>query len=500
MKKLLSFLLLVSLMPIGYAQIIPDAIGNYVSVGRNLLNQSDIVAFKTTFDATINTAVFDSVSNTVLIDFRDDKTATTCYYDLENHRKKWEKTYKTADCAYSKTGRLLFCFQGNSISLIDEETGSPKFSIGRGLRALVASSEENWVLCATERSVVRGTKDLHRIDLNTNSKVWKRKLVVDQDLVLQSKLNDSVFLFIGDGLHAVNENDGSGWSCKLVTEETDHYYSYASGLINVYSPPYVDTTSIYMAGANEVVRLDHQGNPIWRTKLPKAKTSHSMLTVFDDLLVMVNQGLATIRFYGMKVKVKWGKPFIAAFDINSGDMIYFHERSKHADYILDALVKDGFVYVVLADKEGHQSVEKYMIDNGSLMYKMEMTSVMSQAAGELGPFVGKDLYTRVDSALVRLIEVDTVGIYVETEMGVLHVDPELKNPEMYYSNEFYHYWGKSGGLRLFLHGDKTSALDADDREVAVFDFPKVFCAESEIYSIRDRVLYVISREQLKNLY
>ena len=63
-------------------------------------------------------------------------------------------------------------------------------------------------------------------------------------------------------------------------------------------------------------------------------------------------------------------------------------------------------------------------------------------------------------------------------------------------DDLFVYKGKYGDLRFYSHGKETVVVDGEDREVATLDFPDVFCTESQIYSIKDKSLYVINKEQL----
>ena len=85
------------------AQVHIQEMSNYEPVGRNLLNQREIIAFKETFDVTIQRADFDSVTNTVLLTLideavRDEKIVDSgirhaVFFDLEHNELKWRKKY-----------------------------------------------------------------------------------------------------------------------------------------------------------------------------------------------------------------------------------------------------------------------------------------------------------------------------------------------------------------------------------------------------------------------
>lgn len=501
MKK--CFVLMVLMAGLSYlqAQTTPDFM-NYVTVGRVLLNNTEVVAFKTSFDIPIHSAFFDTVTNTALVTLWNDPkgsqivthgdyTCTVVYFDLENNKPKWQRQINLQDGKYWKKGSFVFCEFGKDISLIDEETGKEKFKIGVSVHPLAYDAEEGWIIYATERSLTRGTDLLKRVDLKTNKVDWKSKLVSAQDLDVRWNLNDSVVLIVGDGLHAMNVNDGSGWHIKLVTEVGAYYP------VKVYSQPFIDSSFVYMAGSKEIVTLNHSGKEIWRTDLPAKKMSCSSLGVYKDNLVLVNQGIAHVCPYPYQTfLMPWGRPFFAAFDLHTGKMLYIHERSKNADYVLDAIHHEDSLYMVIADQEDHQSIEKYLISTGELLEKKDFPPLMVHSSGGITGFVGPQVYVKADSSFVRVIDKDTLGVCVFCEKGIIQLDSKLRNMEYYSYDELYVYQGKHGNYRFYSHMGKTVVANADEKEVAILDFPKVYCTASEIYSIKDKSLYVINKESV----
>lgn len=508
MKRLVSFLVVLSFFCSLQAQTIPEGILNYETVGRNHVKQVDITAFKTTFATPFHSASFDTLTNTALITLwdeekkgmhssKDDYNCTIIYYDIENQKIKWQRESNLQDGKYYKKGPYVFREYGKELSLIDEETGSEKYKIGKAVHPLAFDEEEGWIIYATERYFSRGTSDLKKVDLNTNKTIWRLELVSAQDLDIQVQLNDSVMLVVGDGLHAVNLKDGSGWKVKMVTEFADQVGNYVSYPMKVYSLPLIDSSFVYMAGYKDLVKLDHQGKEKWRTSLPSNKMSHSSLGRYKDYLVLINQGIAYASPYPYQsFMMVWGRPFFAAYDCNTGELVYWHERSKNADYILNGVVKKDVLYLIFADTEGHQSIEKYMISTGELVVKKVIVPIIVQSAGKLTGLVGSQVYTKKDSSFVRLNDIDTTGINTLCEEGVLCFDSDLKIVDYFSFNDLYVYQGSHGVFRFFSHEGKTVVVDVDDREVATLEFPKVFCTASEIYSIMDKNMYVINREQL----
>lgn len=138
---------------------------------------------------------------------------------------------------------------------------------------------------------------------------------------------------------------------------------------------------------------------------------------------------------------------------------------------------------------------------GDLMDKRDLSSAIYEAAGDavglVGSFVGSLAYTRSDTTWVSLHESDTTGIFIACDKGVLHLDGNLVKVGYQPYEDLYMLNCELDGLRYFSKGGQITVVDASGHEVATLNFHDLYCTESEIYSIKDKTLYVINREQLR---
>ena len=493
------------------AQVHIQEMSNYEPVGRNLLNQREIIAFKETFDVTIQRADFDSITNTLLLTLKDEVEKDekvvdsgirhAVFFDLEHNELKWRKKYYRNEEIYIKKGPMVFKVKENDFFLIDAETGEEQFKIGSGMWPVYFNTEEGWMICMTGMKGLGSRRNLCRIDLKSKSKIWERDVKSAQEFEMATNLNDSTLLFVGNGLYSVDINNGEGWRLETnmqeISNENYGLYSLVSS-VRVCSNPFVDGSDIYIAGIKRLIKTDRSGKELWHARLPEQKTSISRLFATKDYLLMVNMGFAphSYSFYYTYLG-KWGKPFLAAYDKKTGKNVYMHERKKYVDFIKDVEFRDDdALFLLFADQEGHQSVEKYQADKGTLMGRKEVAPVVIQSSGSMNAFVGSDVCVKKDNQFVHLVEMDTIGVYVVCDNGVLHLDGGLKSTDFISFNDLFVYNGKYGDLRFYSHGKETVVVDGEDREVATLDFPDVFCTESQIYSIKDKSLYVINKEQL----
>lgn len=492
------------------AQVHIQEMSNYEPVGRNLLNQREVIAFKETFDVTIQRADFDSVTNTVLLTLKDEVEKDekivdsgichAVFFDLEHNELKWRKKYYRNEELYIKRGPMVFKVKENDFFLVEAETGEEQFKIGTGMWPVYFNTEEGWMICMTGMKGLGSRRNLCRIDLKSKSHVWERDVKSAQEFEMATKLDDSTMLFVGNGLYSVDVNNGEGWRLETNMQEmsNENYgiYSLVSS-VRVCSNPFVDGSDIYIAGIKRLIKTDRNGKELWHARLPEQKTSFSRLFATKDYLLMVNMGFAphSYSFYYTYLG-KWGKPFLAAYDKKTGKNVYMRERKKYVDYIKDVEFRDDeSLFLLFADKEGHQSVEKYQANTGALVGRKEVAPVVIQSSGSMNAFIGSDVCVKKDNKFVHLVEMDTVGVYVVCDNGVLHLDGDLKGTDFISFNDLFVYNGNYGDLRFYAHGKETVVVDGEDREVATLNFPDVFCTESQIYSIKDKSLYVINKEQ-----
>ena len=126
------------------AQVHIQEMSNYEPVGRNLLNQREVIAFKETFDVTIQRADFDSVTNTVLLTLKDEVGKDekivdsgirhAVFFDLEHNELKWRKKYYRNEELYITKGSMVFRVNESDYVLVDAGAGEETYRIENGMR------------------------------------------------------------------------------------------------------------------------------------------------------------------------------------------------------------------------------------------------------------------------------------------------------------------------------------------------------------------------------
>ena len=498
MKRLLSLMLLMSAVLSVHAQMNPH-LDRYEVVGRNLVDNCDITAFKEIFDNEIYRTVFDSISNTALVTLwkrpdsenlkNSDYNSTIVYYDLAKQTVKWEKNVNLKNDVLEKMGTYIYHEKNDHSYLLDPETGKSKFKFEKNLHTVLFGAEEGWILCATYNDLFGHYGSVQKINLNTGELIWKKEANLDYGLKAHGVLHDSTVLFVGAGLRGVNVNKGSMWTLDIKTDESG-YIDYKKKLyVGVYSNVLKeDSTAMYFAGGDRIVQLNVDGSLVWQYEFPSDMMSKSHIGLSKGYLVLVNHGFT----YGSNYLVPIGEPFFSVFDRNTGARRYVCNCNKYTDFIIDAIEDDGYLYMLFQNKHSEQMISKFRMIDGMMIAKYILKAGEENFMG----FVNSDIYVKRDSAFVRLNSIDTTDLCMYNKNGVVLFDQRLQPKGTFKEDDLYFYKDEYGGLRLFQHQDKIVLFDANDREVATLDFEKVLVAESELYSIKGNALYVMNKAQI----
>lgn len=147
-------------------------------------------------------------------------------------------------------------------------------------------------------------------------------------------------IVVAAGLHSININNGKGWDYNTITGKKDYSgtvaanaVGVAAGLLtgtfimstghnlvrDVVSNSLVDSSYIYFASKEQLSKIDKQtGEIAWKYPFPNDLASKSSLFMNEDIVFMINKGYA---FMGYR-QLDFGKPFIAAFDRETGKQKY----------------------------------------------------------------------------------------------------------------------------------------------------------------------------------
>ena len=265
-----------------------------------------------------------------------------------------------------------------------------------------------------------------------------------------------------------------------------YYYTpvYGNNIINgLHSNIWQVDSSFFFADRQKVARLDSLLRPQWETELPPKTATRSLLVSDDSLLYMFSFGMG---YSGLAPK-KMGRPFIAAFDIKTGEQKFINMLSMKKDIVYDALITPKCTYM--------------MFDDG-LAYKSDLCD----STVTIVP------WDEAQYGKLRRITQDTIYIYyplrqnfqpyafdgqncpVMTDRGDIYIVNEKLDIWQRFSNDqLYSTLHSMGDRRLIYHRYPIPRLVL----IQELGMPEVsYYAEFDHLSITDRQLYMLVGQRL----
>ena len=509
MKRLFALMFFLSSLTL-FAQYKDVGVNQYKVVGKAYSTNIDVLAKITEFNDNIYSVSSNDGSNAVLITLwkgapevslsQIQYKAKQVYYDLNEHKALWTKKANMLGNYVFPIGKYLYAPKRKNICLVDFETGKKDFVIGKIKQMVWSDSKAGWLVCLDESDGWTWKSSLRKIDLKGKQVVWERDASSIYSWSYLGSLSDTKALFVGEGLHCVNFDDGSGWDYAITTNETFVLLSsYERPQEDHFSNIIVaeDSSSFYFAGMDKVVNLTADGAKIWETEIEKKyKMGYSML--IDDQknqsILLVNKGFTECEV-GF---VYDSKPFFAIIDKNTGEIRRFHEMDSKNEKIVDAKTCGNELFLLVYNtKEKSRCFVKYNIDNFDLLAKKSLSDIGEELSFHLG-FVDSGLFERQGDSLVPFC-VDSTGLYALEQLGVVYFNRKFDNGKLITMDKLYLYKGESEGLRFYGNQGAIYLTDGDNKLVGELYFSDFSETESSMIFNQGERLYEISKEQLRAL-
>lgn len=478
-------------------------------VGEDLLTGAPIMANQYTFPERIDNFQLDTIHNDVLIQLRGvrkekwlNNRGEVVRYDVDENKVLWsEKIHYQKESIEQYGGMSLHTTGGKSYSL-DNLTGQQLWEIKTTL--VFADPIEKIGLGYRIQARKGKEKVLEGIDLTSGESIWQREINREYSWNEVFYLNDSTLLIAASGLHTLNIFDGSGWDYHTVTGKKDYTASavgtglgIAAGLLtgtfavssghdlvrDVVSNIIVDSTSIYFASKEHLVKLNKEGQVQWQKSLPEDLTSKSSIFKYKNVLVMVNRGYA---FMGYR-QLKFGTPFIASFDLKTGEqnfLVTLNNEKKEFIQWMDQ--KDDELLLVF-----NEHISRYSLTEGNLISDQHFAL---DKFGGLNYFLGEQVFVERDSLFISLPALDTSKNYLYVKNGkVLVLNSDLEIEDEVRTEDFYIHYLDRGNKRFIAKADKTFIIDAEGRKIAevaasdrsIFLNGKLYDAQEQSFQVID---------------
>ena len=484
---------------------------NEFVIGKNLVDNSDIIGQEYIFTNHIYKTNFDTITNLLTVQLRDIKgnryqnkgkivqVNTNCDTIL------WSREIKYRNTKIQHFNGILVQTKGDVRQAIDPYTGNPKYdlkndiyfvnpnlNIGVGYKSYSAASQSN---------------TLEGINLLNGATLWTRDINREYGWNDFFYINKDSVIIVSAGLHSVNIKNGGGWFYNAVTGEDDYRGTVAKnaagvalGLLTgtfVISTGYnvisdltsnvlIDSNYIYFASKEEIIKIDKTNAGIhWQTKF-ESFTGQSVLWIDSSNVYMINKGSALKNF---SQQVSYKKPFYAAFNKKTGQQIYKVTFDEKDNPVLGFKLKDDYAYLLFKNK-----IAKYIIATGENKIK----PYIAQQFGDLSFFIGNQVFVKCgDDSVTNLIASDTTKNFIFTKSGtVLSIDNDLNICDTISNDSLLVSSVNGSTLSFFNSQDKTSIINPDGYKCAELyanlNKYNSYLIKNTLYYINDNKLYVIN--------
>ena len=508
-RVLLGLLILIS--AIGYSQKNQIQVQtNEKEFGTSFIDNSVITGIEYVFPERIHKIFLDTTTNFLTVQLRDlnrsgkwlNNKGNIVQYDLKNQIVLWSKKIAYQMSSLQQFNRTMIYTIGEQSFCLDVHTGNeiwevknniyfvdPIYNIGIGYKFKYTAGYSN---------------ELEGINLTNGNKLWKRNLNREYGWNDVFYINDSTIIVVAAGLHSINIKTGKGWDYNTITGEKDYSGTVAANALGVVaglltgtfmmstgynlvldlvSNTIVDSTSIYFASKEQLVKLNKQSGKIsWTFQFPKNVASKSSIFVKDSILFMVNKGIA---FMGQR-QLDYGESFFAAFNKNTGKQIFLSFINTKNAPILSLKIHNNEMVLVLKNQ-----IAKYSMETGNEIIIKEF---QKDNFGELNFFIGNQVFiTSQNGDLLNLRNSDTTKMYVFTNQDkILSIDENLDVTNIFNYKDLSINYLHTKDLDFIKNDTNTIIIDSDGKNIAKIETnSNSFIRNDTLYNIQDKRLIKI---------
>ena len=459
---------------VAFSQNLTQVNSSEKEIGTNILTQKSIKGIEISFPYEIYE--ISGIGNNLTVQLRPvlgqsyKRKGLLIGYDIGKGVTKWQRKIQYA--TFMSGVRVEWVWQIDSSILLvhksenhclNNETGKETWALKD--YAYLNQIGSNRVLFFQRGTSKKDTNNLKMLGLTNGKILWQKKYKTKDAITNLCMLNDTTLLLSSNGLSTFNVNDGRGWNhaiaagkktkTTLMSLETYSPYNVLSGII---SQPLIDSNNqVFIAGKDVVSKINLQtGDGIWETQLQKNITSKSHIFQHNNLIIMVNFGYVN---YGSTYEV-YGKPFISAFDKNTGAKKYLIQLPQPKGPIIGIHHNLGLLTLVLRN-----SVRQFNLDNGNEIHHLNNDDAN---VGIFRSFMSSFVYIKSsDTKVKNVVQSDSSKYYVLTndaECLVLNEDLKIQNhiPE----DQLFINYADYDGYKLLGNKNQTIIIDSNNTIVA----------------------------------
>ncbi|MCD4695222.1 MAG: hypothetical protein K8S16_03190 [Bacteroidales bacterium] len=457
---------------------------NEKNIGMNLISQKDIKAIEYIFPERVQDTYIDTTSRLLTIQLRGlskngkwlNNKGKIVLYDLAGQKVKWTKKMFYQTSSLQQFGKTMIHSVANKSYCLNIKNGENLWDVKNNI--YFVDPIDNIGIGYKFKNSSGYTNTLEGINLSNGSVIWQRELNREYSWNDVFYLNDSIFMVVAAGLHAINIKDGTGWDYNTITGEKDYTGSIVANGVGavlgvltgtfvmstghdlvrgVVSNVIVDSSDLYFASKEKISRIDKtNGNVIWSYPLPDDLTGKSAIFIKDDLVYMVNEGYA---FMGTR-QLEFGTPFIAAFNQQTGKQIFFSIIKTKKNPILGFQIHGDTILLIFKER-----VTEYSMANGIKLFEIFFDT---ETYGELNQFVGNHVYVMTNDTLFKNLPLsDTTKSFILTNSGkTLVLDENLNITDKIDFEELFIYYLRTKDYKFIAKNNQTIILNSENKKIA----------------------------------
>ncbi|MBK6399640.1 MAG: PQQ-binding-like beta-propeller repeat protein [Bacteroidetes bacterium] len=510
------FVILLLTADVGYCQKNQiQVLSNEKVLGKSLVDSIVFKGMEYVFPDRIHETFLDTTTGLLTVQLRGlskngkwlDNSGKIIQFDIKNQKVLWSKNIVYEANILQQFNKTMIFSVGNKSSCLDIYTGEELWEVKNNI--YFVDPMENIGLGYKFKNSSGFTNELEGIDLQNGNVLWKRDLNREYGWNDVFYTNDSTMIIVAAGLHSININTGKGWDYHSVTGKKDYKGTVganaaglALGLLtgafamstghnlvrDLVSNTIVDSSNIYFASKEQLVKIDKQSGEIaWKFSFPNDIASKSSLILQDNVIYMVNNGVA---FMGYR-QIDFGKPFFAAFDKQTGKQIFLTNLNVKDDPILSYEINNGAMYFVFKNR-----VAKYSMDTGNEILQKEFSK---ENFGELKYFVGGNVFiTSQNGDLLNLHQSDSTKLFVFTNQSkTLSLDDQLSITKSIDFNEISIYYQRTKDFKFIAKDKNTLIVNNEGKSIA--EVEATFNASitgNTLYDTQDKSFIIIDLNKI----
>lgn len=419
----------------------------------------------------------------------------------------WNKKISYQQSSLQQFNKTMIYTVGNKSYCLDINTGTELWEVKNNI--YYVDPIDNIGVGYKFKNSTGYTNELEGINLKNGNIIWTKNLNREYGWNNVFYTNDSTMIVVAAGLHSINIKTGKGWDYHQITGKKDYAGTVAAnaagaalGILtgtfvmstghnlvrDLVSNTLLDSSSIYFASSEQIAKIDKQtGEVMWKFPFQKDLASKSSIFMKDDIIFMVNKGMA---YMGAR-RLGFGKPFFAAFNRQTGKEIFFSIINVKDDPILNFETHNKEILLVFKNR-----IRKYSMETGTQILEKEFPS---DNFGELRYFVGNQVFiTSENGELSNLRQSDTSNVFVFTSQGkTLSLDSNLNLTKTIDYKDLSVYYEQTSDYKFIAKDKNTLIVSNEGKRIAEIEATsQAFIINKTLYNTQDNKFITIDLDKI----